>query len=73
MIYHYFFIKFDEKEHVYLLLAQIQHSKQWSRQNLRRQAFIISKCEFLFDRRHYIKGTKPILLIEVYGQKIFRC
>lgn len=42
MIYHYFFIKFYEKEHVYLLLAQIQHSKQWSPQNLRRQAFIIN-------------------------------
>jgi len=28
MIYHYFFIKFYETEHVYLLLAQIQHSKQ---------------------------------------------
>lgn len=52
MIYHYFFIKFHEKEHVYLLLAQIQHSKQQPRQNLRRQAFIISKCEFFFDRRH---------------------
>lgn len=51
MIYHYFFIKFYEKEHVYLL-AQIQHSKQWSRQNLRRQAFIISKYELFFDRRH---------------------
>lgn len=52
MIYHYFFIKFYEKEHVYLLLAQIQRSKQQSRQNLRRQAFIISKCAFFFDRRH---------------------
>ena len=52
MIYHYFFIKFHEKEHVYLLLAQIQHSKQRPRQNLRRQAFIISKCAFFFDRRH---------------------
>ncbi len=52
MIYHYFFIKFYEKEHVYLLLAQIQHCKQRSRQNLRRQAFIISTCEFFFDGRH---------------------
>jgi hypothetical protein len=52
MIYHYFFIKFYEKEHVYLLLEQIQHSKEWSHQNLRRQALIIIKYEFLFDGRH---------------------